>query len=430
VPLLSAPTILVLRRWLSRRAVQALAIGTSLAVSGLGAALLVTARPGLAVYWFGGWLPRHGVALGVSFAVDSYGAAGVVLVGLITTAALVVAGPMAKFGAIAHSLTLVLLAAAAGFCLTGDLFNLFVFFELMTVCTIALCAVDTTDVRALRGALHFAVANTIGAVFVLIGVALLYARTGALNLASIGQRLTGHRPDQLVVTALALLTVGFLIKAAIVPFHFWLADTASVSPAPVSMLLVGVLDTLGLYALARIYWSVFAGAHGALSTFEPVLIGAGVVTAALGAALCLGEVDPPRRLAFVAISHSGLMLIAIGLLRPLGLAGFGLFACGDGAVKASLFALDAPRRAVAAGDPGGEARPRLTAPLLLLAGLALAGLPPAVTYLAKGLTESGTSGAGRVLLSGGVLVVSAVTGGAVVRLALARAGRPCSTTAA
>ena len=121
-------------------------------------------------------------------------------------------------------------------------------------------------------------------------------------------------------------------------------------------------------------------------------------------------------LAFVAISHSGLMLLAIGLLNPLGLAGFALFACGDGAVKASLFALDAPRQAAA--DSSGAPPSRRAATLLLLAGLALAGMPPAVTYLAKGLTESGTGGGGRILLSGVVLVVSALTGGAVVRLAL------------
>lgn len=397
-----------------------IAIVTSLAVTGLCAALLVSSRTGVSVYWFGGWRPRHGVALGVSFAVDSFGAGAAMFVGVVTTVALIVAGPSRRFGPVAHALTLVLLAAATGFCLTGDLFNLFVFFELMSVCTIALCALNTGDLRALRGALQFAIANTIGAFFVLVGIALLYSRTGALNLASIGERLAAHQADQLVITALLFITVGFLIKAAIVPFHFWFPDAAAAAPSAVAMLLVGVLDTLGLYAVARIYWTVFAGTHAHLATLEPVLIGAGVATALLGAGMSLTEEHPPRKLAFVAISHSGLMLIAIGLLNPIGLAGFGLYAYGDGAIKASLFALDSPRAAAEPSTPGTWYRSRSSVALVVLAGLALAGMPPAVTFLAKGLTETGTSGFGRIALSGVVFVASALTGGAVIRLGLAQ----------
>ncbi|HEY6428192.1 MAG TPA: proton-conducting transporter membrane subunit, partial [Acidimicrobiales bacterium] len=258
VPLLTAPAILAGRRHLPRAVVRGLALAAALTVAALGATLLAQAH-GVGVYWFGGWRPRHGVVIGVNFAVDSFGAAGVLFAGALTAAVLLAAGSWHRFGPLAHVLTLVVLAAASGFCLTGDLFNMFVFFELMSVATIALLALG--DTRSLRGALHFAISNSIGAFFVLIGIALLYARTGALNFAAIGEHLAAHRADQLVVVALLLLVVGFMIKAAIVPFHFWLVDAASSAPPPVSMLLVGLLDTLGVYAIARIYWTMFSSPH-------------------------------------------------------------------------------------------------------------------------------------------------------------------------
>jgi multicomponent Na+:H+ antiporter subunit D len=427
VPLVGAAAIVILRRRVSLRTVRALSLAASVTTAGLAAALLVAAHSTVQVYWFGNWTPRHGVALGVSFAVDSFGAAGALFAAGLVAAAVLAGVGTRKFGPLAHALALVLLAAAAGFCLTGDIFNLFVFFELMSVCTIALCALDTGNLRALHGALHFAVLNTIGAFLVLIGIALLYARTGALNLALIGERLAAHRPDNLVVVALSLLIVGFLVKAAIVPFHFWLVDAAPAAPPAVAMLMVGVLDTLGLYAVARIYWTAFSGAiHPHQAAVAATLIGAGVLTAVVGAAACLLPARPGRRFVFVAISHSGLMLIGVGLLNPAGLGGFALYALADGATKAALFAL-ADGRDPQTGLSWGADQARWA--LLVLAGLILAGMPPAGTWVAKGLLEEGTSGVGRIALEGLVLVVSALTAGAVFRVAFdERRSHPHSLT--
>jgi multicomponent Na+:H+ antiporter subunit D len=414
VPLLVAPVILAGRRHWSRTAVRGLALAAALAVTGLGATLLAQTH-GVGVYWFGGVRPRHGVVLGVSFTVDTFGAAGVLFAGVLTGAALLAAGAWRRFGPLAYVLTLVVLAAASGFCLTGDLFNLFVFFELMSVATIALCALNAADTRALRGALHFAISNSIGAFFVLIGIALLYARTGSLNLAAIGRQVAAHQPDELLVAAVLLLLVGFLIKAAIVPFHFWLVDAASSAPAPISMLLVGLLDTLGVYAIARIYWTGFSSPPARVGTLQPVLIGAGVASALLGGLLCLAREAPTRRLAFVAISHTGLLLVGVGLLSSAGLAGFGLYALASGAAKAALFALVAPSPDGIAGWLGERGRRAL----LIVAGLILAGLPPAATWVGKGLLEAGTTGAGHVALLTLVLVVSVLTAATVIELAVA-----------
>ena len=96
----------------------------------------------------------------------------------------------------------------------------------------------------------------------LVGIALVYGRTGALNLAQIGEALGGRSPDALVAVAFALVACGFFVKAAIVPFHFWMADAYAVAPTSICLLFAGAMSELGLYGVARVYWTAFAGPLG------------------------------------------------------------------------------------------------------------------------------------------------------------------------
>ena len=154
-------------------------------------------------------------------------------------------------------LLLVFMAAMCGFAYAGDLFNLFVWFELMLAAAFALCGLKTAEPAPLQGAFNFAITNTVGAFFIVTGLALLYARTGALNMAQAGRSL-GKHADALVLMSFLMMTVGYMVKAAIVPFHLWLPDAHAVSPTPVCILFSGIMVELGTYAVARIYWSVFA----------------------------------------------------------------------------------------------------------------------------------------------------------------------------
>ncbi len=216
------------------------------------------------VYWFAGFRPRHGIAIGIDFAVDPISAGLAALAALLVTAAMIFSWRyFHRVATYFHALMLVFLAGMVGFCLTGDIFDLFVWFELMGVSAYALTAYRPEERGPVQGALNFAMTNSIGAYLWLSGIGLIYGRTGALNMAQIGRYLTLHRTASgLVVVAFALILTGLLIKSAIVPFHFWLPDAHSVAPTPVCVLFSGVMVELGLYGIARIYWSMFGAGLG------------------------------------------------------------------------------------------------------------------------------------------------------------------------
>jgi multicomponent Na+:H+ antiporter subunit D len=326
---------------LSRRRDDLIAIVTASAGVIFVAALLidVLGRDIPVVTWVGGWQPRQGVALGVSMAFDPLSTSLALLAAVLVCAAFLVAWRYFETpGPIFHAMVLVFGGAMAGFCLSGDLFNLFVFFELMSVAAYALTAYRSEGSGPLQGALTFAVSNTVGAVFLLFGIALLYARTGALNLAQIGDYL-GHRPaDGLVIGAFAFLAIGFMVKAAVVPFHFWLADAYAVAPTPACVIFSGVMSDLGVYAIARVYWTMFDGAlHPHLEELRIVFLGLGGLTAVWGALMCMAQHHVKRLLAFVTISQIGVALIGVGLFTSEGVAAAALLILADGLLRAGLF---------------------------------------------------------------------------------------------
>jgi multicomponent Na+:H+ antiporter subunit D len=424
VPLLGAALLTALTAVLPRRPVAAVAVACATATAAICLLLLLDASNGGLVYWFGGWQPRGGVPLGISFAVEPVGAALALLAAVLTVGSLVYSTRyFHSVSTLYHPLVLVFLAVMVGLCLTADLFNLFVFFELMSVSAFALTAYVIQRAAPLQGAINFAITNTIGAFLVLWGIALLYARTGALNLAVIGQIVAQHRADRLIVVAFVLLGTGFLVKAAIVPFHFWLADAYASAPVPINAIFAGVMSELGLYAFARVYWSAFEGALSvSASGVRAVFVGAGVATAIVGAVMCFAQRRLKRLLAFAVVSHAGLFFIGIALLTSASLAGVLVYMVGDGLVKASLF-LSAGIVQYRLGDLDEmklRGRGRRLAPaavLFVLGGLGLAGMPPVATFLGKGMIEEDAASLGYAWIPSVFTVAAILTGGAVLRAA-------------
>jgi multicomponent Na+:H+ antiporter subunit D len=423
VPLLVAAALVGLGPLVRRRLADTVAVATAAAVAALCAVLMVQTAGGPVVYWFGGWTPRDGIALGVAFTVDPVGAGLATLAGALATAALVYSWRIFEaVGTLYHALMLVFLAAIVGFCLSGDLFNMFVFYELLSVAAYALAGWRTEDPGSLRGALNFAMTNSVGGFVVLAGIALLYGRTGALNLAQLGQTLAARPADRLVVVAFLLLLVGFFVKAAVVPFHFWLADAYALAPTPVGMLFAGVVSELGLYAVARTYWTVFSGALPGGGGLRAVLLLAAVATALVGGVMCVLQRHLARMLAYATVSHVGLTMAGVALLRPDGLGGAVLYLVADGLVKAALFVsiglVEHHLHEVDELALRGRGRRLPWAAALMVAGaLGLAGVPPFGTFRGKALMEEAASAAGHPWLAAMFVVVAALTSAALLRAA-------------
>src|SRR5581483_3689852 len=244
-----------------RRILDGIGIATAAAVGILLLVTLATLGNGQKVYWFAGIRPHHGIALGIDFSVDRLNAGLGALAAWLVVAAMVFSWRyFERVSTWYHALMLVFLAGMIGFCLTGDIFDLFVWFEVMGVAAYALTAYRPEEKGPIQGALNFAITNSVGAYLSLSGIALIYGRTGALNMAQIGASIRHHPPDGLVVVAFVLILAGLLTKGAIVPFHFWLADAHAVAPTPVCVLFSGIVVELGLYGTARIYWTMFSAA--------------------------------------------------------------------------------------------------------------------------------------------------------------------------
>jgi multicomponent Na+:H+ antiporter subunit D len=425
VPLLAAAAISalspVLRR--RRRVLDGAAIATSAAVTGMLLVLLSRTAQGDVVYWFAGFRPSHGIAIGIDFAAGPLSTGLAALAALLVTAAMVFSWRyFQRVGTFFHTLMLTFLAGMTGFCLTGDIFDLFVWFELMGVSAYALTAYRPEERGPLQGALNFAITNSVGAYLSLSGIAVIYGRTGALNMAQIGQDIARHRPDGLVVVAFLLIIAGLLIKSAIVPFHFWLADAHAVAPTPVCVLFSGVMVELGLYGIARVYWSMFGQALGHRAVITSTFVALGLLTAVVGALFCFRERHLKRLLAFSTISHAGMFLTGFALLTPLGLAGAALYVAGHALVKASLFlcvgiVLHRLGSVNETALHGQGRRLRVTGVVFTLAAFGLSDLPPFATFLGKGWIEDSGSARGLTWVTVVFVGCSVLIGGAVLRVA-------------
>lgn len=423
IPLLAAAILMALSHALPRRVADSVAIAVALAVLLICGWLTWQSADEAIVYWFGGWQPRGEMAVGIAFYVDSLAAGLAALAALLTIGSLLFAWHFFdSVGTLFHVLMLVFLGAMGGFCLSGDIFTMFVFFELMSAAAFALTGYKI-EASALEGALNFAITNSIAAFLILWGIGFLYARTGALNLAQISQSLSSSPPDALVRMAFVLVTTGFFVKGAIVPFHFWLADAHAVAPTPACVLFSGVMVEMGLYAAARVWWVVFsdvlANEQALLSTSWMV---AGAVTALVAGLACFTQRHLKRLLALSTVSHMGILLMALGHFRPAALAGAAIYLVGHALVKGALF-LCAGILLHRLDDVdviklrGKGRRLRMTGAVMILAACGLADMPPCGTFIGKALADAAAAHEKLEWTTAVGLIASALTGAAVLRAA-------------
>jgi multicomponent Na+:H+ antiporter subunit D len=406
-----------------RRVADPLALVVVVAVTLTAGWLAVATGGGTRVVWQGGWDPGRAGPIGVALVADRPTLLMVCLVGLLTAAALTYSWHfLADTGAAYVVLVVVFLAACTGFVLAGDVFDAFVWFELMGVTAYALTGMRVEERRSVHGALSFGIVNTVGASLSLSGVALLYARTGELNLAAMGERLRAGPHDRLVVVSCALLLTGVLVKTALVPFHFWTADAEAVAPTPVCVLLSGAMITVGAFAIARWWWVVFDGAVPE-SAVRHALVGFGAVTALVGAVMCVAQRHLKRMLAYSTVAHSGVIACGVGLLSGPGLAAAGLYAVGHACAKGALFLVTGVLldrfETLDEHELYRRGRDMPVSGATFVAGaLALAGMPLLGTWAGKTAFAPAFADAHAEWLEVMVVLVSALTGGAVLRAGL------------
>jgi multicomponent Na+:H+ antiporter subunit D len=404
IPLMAAAIALLCRRW---AAVQR-AIGVVAMIGALGAsiALLVQAdRNGPVVARIGDWSP----AIGISYVVDRFAGLMLVIAMVTLLAVLVFAiGEQSSSAAspIFHPVYLVLAAGiGAGFS-TGDLFHLFVAFEVLLMASYVLLTLDANESQV-RSGTTFVIVNTIESVVLLAAIGLTYASTGTLSLAALPERFAALSPGLRTGLHLLLL-VAFGLKAAVFPLFFWLPDSYPAARSPITAVFAGLSTKIGVYAIIRTQTLLFPGA---LSTLLLWVAGLTMVIGVLGA---IAQNEVKRILSFHIVSQIGYMVLGIAIGGPAAIAATIFFLIHQIPVKTSLFLVEGliehstgTSRLDRLG--GLMHRSGLLAALFLIPALSLSGVPPFSGFVAKlGLLTAGLD-AGRGVLVAVALLCSLLT---------------------
>jgi multicomponent K+:H+ antiporter subunit D len=391
LPLVAAVLLLLLER--VRPSWQApVSLAVTLGVGVLAFRLAAVADTDhIGVYLLGNWRAPFGIVL----VLDRLAALMLALTGVVALASIVAALRLAARGPHFHAFFQLQLAGLNGAFLTGDVFNLFVFFEVLLIASYALL-LHGAGGRTLRTGLHYVVINLIGASLFLIAASLLYGVAGTLNFADLAARLPALPAWDagLARAAALLLLVVFGVKAALLPLGFWLPETYGAAPGPVAALFA-IMTKVGIYAIIRISFTVFGGDGWMSDWGHPALFALGMATIAFGAMGALATKRLISLVAYLVLVSSG-TLIAAATLGTAALGGALYYLVHTTLTVASLFII---AHAIAdqrgpRGDRFGSgpplAQPALLGILFLVGGAAAAGLPPLSGFIGKVLMLQGS----------------------------------------
>ena len=405
-------------RWRRRISLASASLGLLMA-----AGLVQHATGGeLLVYRLGEWPAPFGIVM----VVDRLSALMVLLTYLVAVPVLwYAAGGWDRRGRYFHAVFQFQLMGLSGAFLTGDLFNLFVFFEVLLIASYVLL-VHGQGRERFRVGVHYVVLNLVASGLFLIGLSLVYAATGTLNMADVGQRLALLQDDQLVFAKAAamVLLVVFGLKAAMLPLSFWLPGTYAAASAPVAALFA-IMTKVGVYSIVRVHWQLFGTEAGpAALAVADWLLPLALSTSVLGVLGVLAAHTMGRLVAYLTVSSVGTILAGVGLFTPETLSAALYYTLHSTIVIAGLFLLVeliAAQRGDAAGrlQPAHAVREPVVLGVMMLFGAAsAAGLPPLPGFLGKLMVLEASSGlAAQAWVWSVVLVVGFLT-----IVGLARAG--------
>jgi multicomponent Na+:H+ antiporter subunit D len=344
--------------------------------------------------------------VGIELVADELSAAVLGLVAVVSLATLAfsrVAGPR---GNPFYSGYLLLVGGLTGLVLTGDLFNLFVFLEIVGITTYALIAADRSGASA-YASLKYLVLGTVGASLYLIGVGYVFLATGTLNMLDVQAQIVEQASyaDPLVQASYAFIVAGLALKIALFPVHVWQPDAYQRAPDAVTALMAALVSTTSAYALIRVTYTVFTvdflAANDAITTALLVVAGASILS---GSVLAAMQSDLKRMFAYSSVAQFGMIAGAVGLANETALLGGMVHLIGHGLLKFGLF-LGVGMLSLGYGsrrieDLASVAREApYTAGAIAVLGLALVGIPPSIGFLGKwyiglGAVESSLTGGG------------------------------------
>ena len=408
IPLATAVLTLLLR---SVRGLQRLTsiVGAAALLGASGTLLWQVWTHGIRAAQMGGWSAPFGITL----VADPLSAGLLAVTAFVALAVAIYAlagidEARQRFGF--HPLFHLLLMGVNGAFITGDIFNLYVWFEVLLIASFVLLVLGNERAQ-LDGAVKYVGINLVSSVTFLAAVGLLYGYTGTLNMADLAGRIAELRGSGLEATLATLFIIAFGIKAAIFPLFFWLPAAYHTPPAPVAAVFAGLLTKVGIYSLIRVFTLLFPDPTGYTRTVLLVLAAGTMVVGVVGA---LVQRNVQRLLAFLVISAMGYILMGLGFFTTLGLVGAVFYILQDVPVKTTLFLIGGMMERETGtnrlSEMGGlyQYRPLLSLAFVVPA-FSLAGFPPFPGFWGKlTLVQAGLE-AEQFVIVGVALVVGLMT---------------------
>ena len=389
-PLVLAPVCALLR---NARLAWAVAFAGSLAA--LAAALfnLSTAMaiaPAATSYAIGDWPPPFGI----EYRIDVVNAWVLVVVSTIATVASVFARTSvahevdARRVPLFYAAYLLCLAGLLGIAATGDVFNVFVFLEISSLSAYALISLGP-DRRALTSAFRYLIMGSVGATFIVIGIGLLYAMTGTLNMADLAQLLPDVRHTNTVKVAYGFLAVGFCLKLALFPLHLWLPNAYTFAPSTVTAFMAATATKVAVYMLLRFFLTVFGAAFSfEIMGLDRVLLALAVAAILSMSLVAIFQTNVKRLLAYSSVAQIGYMILGLCLASVTGLTATLLHLFNHALMKGALFmALGCVAYRIGSvhidAMAGLGRRMPWTMAAFVAGGLSLVGVPLTVGFVSK-----------------------------------------------
>ncbi|TWH64739.1 multicomponent K+:H+ antiporter subunit D [Azomonas agilis] len=415
-------SFLVLGHRLKINAKRYLSVFSCILLLFFAVALLHLAGDGqIRLYVLGGWQPPFGIVLMLDRLAAVMLLANAVLALLVLLYAI---RGVDESGPNFHALFQFQLLGINGAFLTGDLFNLFVFFEILLIASYALLVWDNSRAQ-LKAGMHYVLLNLVGSAIFLIGISLLYGVTGTLNMADLAGRVASAEESVTPLLAAAgfLLLIVFGLKAAMLPLHFWLPATYAAAVGPVAALFA-IMTKVGLYAILRVFSLIFGDSAGPIANFAQAwLWGLAGLTIIMGSLGLLAARSLQHVLSYLVIVSVGTLLAGFSLGTVHSLSGMLYYLLHSTWVMGGLFLLVdlvARQRGSAAGaliTTSAVRQPLLLGSLFFMAAIAVVGLPPFSGFLGKLMLLQAAEGYQRFMLWPILLI-----GGFVALVVLSRAG--------